>query len=301
MKKWDYLVEGRQERLAHIKKQQAEYKKSVETFLSRKDEENKLVYDRLKLHKRKPGSKTSSREFSSYKAMIERCYNPDFSAYKYYGGRGIKVWRKWLGKGGFEEFLHAMGNRPAGTSLERVNIKKNYYPNNCIWADKYTQASNKSDNVYIKFDGETKTLADWARKMGIKATTINSRLKAGWTTAQAFGLDLPKNRRIVPVRELTYRNQTKTLKEWSKKVDVSLQVLKDRYDEEWPPSEILGYKAHKRDPTGKGLRGMPIGLTYKGKTRSVYEWAKIRKISVVVIKSRIRKKWDIEDVLDYDR
>ena len=228
--------------------------------------------------------------------MISRCNNPKNSQYKYYGGKGIKIWKKWLGPNGFDEFLHVMGERPAGTSLERVNIKKNYYPNNCIWADAYLQASNKSNNVRIKFGGETKTLMQWSQKMGIEDSTIVSRIQAGWSVRQAFGLEIPPTGRISAPVEITYRKQTKTLKEWSKKVNIPRYKLFDRYERGWEPGEILGYKKRKIE---RGTKGKPLGLTYKGKTQSVYDWAKERNMDPQVILNRVAKKWEIAAVLGY--
>lgn len=80
--------------------------------------------------------------YKTHDNMKQRCYNSNNPIYPHYGGRGIKVCDRWLGKKGFENFLEDMGERPEGMSIERINNEANYSPDNCKWADKTTQSNN---------------------------------------------------------------------------------------------------------------------------------------------------------------
>jgi hypothetical protein len=82
---------------------------------------------------------------SVYNNMLSRCDDPTNNHYHRYGGRGITVCKRWAGINGFTNFAADMGERPAGTSLDRINNDGNYCPDNCRWTDKYTQAANKQN------------------------------------------------------------------------------------------------------------------------------------------------------------
>ena len=73
--------------------------------------------------------------------MIERCQNPHVRSYPNYGGRAITVCARW--RRDFAAFLADMGERPAGTSIDRINNDGDYEPGNCRWATPKEQAANK--------------------------------------------------------------------------------------------------------------------------------------------------------------
>lgn len=79
--------------------------------------------------------------YQSWASMKKRCYDPAQHNYERYGGSGIDVCESWLNS--FENFLQDMGERPDGTSLDRIDSTKGYYPENCRWANLNIQAYNQ--------------------------------------------------------------------------------------------------------------------------------------------------------------
>lgn len=92
---------------------------------------------------------SGTRTHNTYKRMKGRCRNKNDPHYHMYGGCGITVCERWLES--FDNFLEDMGERPEGTSLDRINGKLGYFKENCRWATPTEQAFNqKIKNIYGK-------------------------------------------------------------------------------------------------------------------------------------------------------
>lgn len=114
-----------------------------------------------------------SKTYATWVAMRRRSY----------GGQVIPFASRWRS---FEVFLSDMGERPEGTTLDRIDTKKGYSPDNCRWTDRTTQARNRRITKMITFRGETKPLAQWAEELGMKYSTLNMRLARGWPIERAL-------------------------------------------------------------------------------------------------------------------
>lgn len=126
-------------------------------------------------------------------AMIQRCSDPNCQAFPRYGGRGIKVCDRWRL---FENFLADVGERPAGKSIDRYpNNDGNYEPGNVRWATWIEQQNNRRNNRLIEWRGESYTLANLSRMLGVPRTLISDRLKLGWSVEDAVCMPItPKGR-----------------------------------------------------------------------------------------------------------
>lgn len=128
-----------------------------------------------------------TRIYKIWDSMYQRCYNSNHAAYKDYGGRGITVCDEWLHN--FQAFYEwSMSNGYADNlTIDRINVNGNYEPSNCRWATDIEQHNNTRKNRYIEFNGETHTMAEWARITGIKYATLASRIiTKGWSIERAL-------------------------------------------------------------------------------------------------------------------
>jgi hypothetical protein len=115
-----------------------------------------------------------NKTFRSWEGMFSRCKNPNDKIYHRYGGRGIKVCERWSE---FLNFLADMGEKPIGTSLDRINNDGNYEPGNCRWATAKEQCQNRSSNRLIFYKGEKLPITEVARRIGVYKTSLFRRLK----------------------------------------------------------------------------------------------------------------------------
>lgn len=81
-----------------------------------------------------------SKTYAAWSAMMQRCYTPTHPAFDNYGGRGIRVVKRWWT---FKNFLADMGKCPPRLSLERIDNEKGYSKRNCKWATTAEQNRNR--------------------------------------------------------------------------------------------------------------------------------------------------------------
>ena len=119
-------------------------------------------------------------------AMKNRCNNPNCSAFKNYGGRGIKVCKEWQSFRNFERDM--LPSFKQGLQLERIDNNKGYSKENCRWATPKEQAINRRNTNIIEFDNMKKTLTDWAIELGIKRSTLAQRFYVyNWSVERCLG------------------------------------------------------------------------------------------------------------------
>lgn len=136
-----------------------------------------------------------SAEYMVWQGIKARCINKKSKGYRYYGARGIRVCDRWLS---FDNFLADMGKKPRpgrDCSIERIDTNGDYSPENCKWATLKEQHANKKNTVRLTFNGETLSLPEWALKLGIKRTTLATRLFKGWTVERTLTtMPIPRKR-----------------------------------------------------------------------------------------------------------
>lgn len=112
--------------------------------------------------------------------MIRRCHTPTKEKdIKNYQGRGITVCDEWRkDKTAFIRWGINNGWK-CGLTIERIDNGKGYNPSNCKFATYAEQNLNRRNNVRIEFNGETKTLTEWSKQIGVSFKTLQYRVRVG--------------------------------------------------------------------------------------------------------------------------
>ena len=138
----------------------------------------------------KPG-KSSTKLYNIYHSMKKRCYNRHDPRFERWGKRGIKVCSEWL-----DDFMNfytwAINNGyQEGLTIDRIDNDKDYSPDNCRWTTSKVQANNRRSNIYLTYNGEVKTIAQWSEQLDIHYKCLWKRHKLGWSDKEClFGKEV---------------------------------------------------------------------------------------------------------------
>jgi hypothetical protein len=246
-------------------------------------------------------------EYHIWLGAKARCNNPSSSGFHRYGGRGIKICDRW--NYSFENFLTDMGNRPSTEyTLDRKDNNGDYEPANCRWATHEEQQSNKVTNTNYTIHGVTKCLSHWCKHYNINPATVYSRIKKGWEPYSAIttpamdkwqcGIVASKSK----VRRISFNGETKTATEWAQQIGITKHALLDRLDKfKWTIERAITtppYQGKSKPKQTWEERNSKWLITYKGKSRTVSQWARLLGIKDTTLRSRVKiKGWALERAL----
>jgi hypothetical protein len=72
--------------------------------------------------------------------MMQRCFNPNATGYRYYGGRDIRPCEAWCD---FANFYAYVDDAPPGKTLDRIDNNRGYEPGNVKWSTPREQLLNR--------------------------------------------------------------------------------------------------------------------------------------------------------------
>lgn len=121
---------------------------------------------------------SKSRLYKIWTGIRQRCENEKDPRYDDYGGRGISICDEWKNFENFRDWSFENGYSDELT-IDRENNDLGYSPENCRWADRFTQQNNRRMNHHFTYANETKTLAEWTRCLGVKHSTLWYRINRG--------------------------------------------------------------------------------------------------------------------------
>lgn len=122
------------------------------------------------------------RAWGTWNDLRKRCNNKRHKSYPNYGGRGIRVCKRW---DTFAKFFADMGSKPQGMTIERINNDRGYSKANCRWATHGEQMRNTRANRKFRVGGRTWCVTELERDLGLSQGAIWHRLRRGWSVATA--------------------------------------------------------------------------------------------------------------------
>lgn len=118
--------------------------------------------------------------------LKQRCNDPNKDAYRWYGGKGVKMHPTWNNFTVFVQDVISAGYKP-GLEIDRIDNDGNYEPGNIRFVTHKENCNNKSNNHKITYKGVTLGISEWADRLGMKRATLMMRIvRYKWSIAKAF-------------------------------------------------------------------------------------------------------------------
>lgn len=234
------------------------------------------------------------RIYSVWREMKHRCNcsENDYSHYKNYAGRGIKVCDEWsksfeafrdwaLANGWNEENMYASGRNKL--TIDRIDNDGDYCPENCRIITHREQQYNKRTTVHIEYEGELYTYEELAILLGIPKTTLITRIKRGWDKEKLLDNYHYKN-----TEKVEYNGKEYTFAELSDMCGL--------------PRKIIYQRVRKCGWTVEQAITIPIGelnphielYDYKGEKLCIAEIARRCGLNRTTLQYRLAHGWDME-------
>ena len=149
---------------------------------------SKEILEKNRLKRKNLHGETKTHFWNKWNRMKDRCQRKVFPYDK------VILNEEWLKYRRFkldmfesyQEHLDEYGEK--NTTLDRKDNSKGYSKDNCRWATYKTQVSNRTNSRWIEYEGELVYLPDICREVGIKLSTVASRIYRGWDPESAVKL-----------------------------------------------------------------------------------------------------------------
>lgn len=216
--------------------------------------------------------------------MKARCLNKNHNRFHVYGAKGVEICDEWLYD--FDSFYNwSMKNGyRKGLSIDRVNVEGNYEPSNCRWVTMKAQQNNRSNNIFITYKGETKSVMEWHEVTGIGHKTLIYRYHKGLTPEEIMENPLDYNEKI-----LKFEGKEQSISAWARETGIKNYTIQARLYAGWTIEKAL---TTKTAPVGK-----TIYLEFDGEKLTLSEWSKKIGVTYNTLFGRRKRGWTNEEIL----
>lgn len=202
----------------------------------------------------------------SWRMMNVRCLDSRHKAYHRYGGRGIGVcpsWR-WDNPSALSNFIKAVGDRPTGMTLDRVDNEGGYHDGNWKWSTRKQQSNNlsvglrnKSGVIGVSWD---EGRFCWVSQIGLMGSTV----QIGRYNVEDRGLAQSEYERVKQVKVLEGDNSAlKCLRGGSNMSPVGIRNERNKtskyYGVSWHKKSEK-WRAYLMEDSEHGKRQKSLGL-----------------------------------------
>ena len=173
--------------------------------------------------------------------MKKRCYGSYRKQFQDYGGRGIVVCDEWkdtsrviinkhyVTKGWLNFKKWALSNGyDDNLTIDRIDVNKNYCPENCRWITTKEKNNNKRSNKVFTYKDKTQTLAQWCEELNLPYHSIKHRL-----SIYGFSFEEAIKAKDYRAHYITYKGKEKSIKEWCLELNLDYKVISARLNRGW--------------------------------------------------------------------
>lgn len=136
---------------------------------------------------------TESRVHSIWNSMKTRTkYNENYT------NKNIKVCNEWLGKFGFINFYNwSMENGyEENLTIDRIDNNKGYSPDNCRYISSLGQAYNKTNTIYVEYNGKKYNFLELEKIINKPRKFIYYKWKKGYSIEEIKKMDFVEKEKI---------------------------------------------------------------------------------------------------------
>jgi hypothetical protein len=125
--------------------------------------------------------------YGTWQSMCRRCADPENAGWPNYGGRGIRVCKRWRESvAAFVQDVERLGPRPPGHTLDRIENDGDYEPGNVRWAPAPVQRRNQRRVTWVTIGSRRMCLKDWCAELGKNYATVKAYTRRGRTPIEAL-------------------------------------------------------------------------------------------------------------------
>lgn len=219
---------------------------------------------------RQPGDPDKMAARGRWASMLKRCRDPKSDHFKNYGGRGIKVCKRWES---FDKFLKDVGPRPSmHHTLDRIDNDGDYKKSNVRWTTRSRQQVNRRNVKMYELHGESLSITDWSRRHHLNPVTVQGRMLRGASLEQAL-VPLGQYKSPLPSKRvryvfLEYEGRKQALVDWAKELGIPDQTLRNRLANGYSVHQaITSLRRKTRAPDDKRVKGKREKLPCKGRRK----------------------------------